>query len=405
MSLRRGPAVLHVLVVAVVALHGLVHLLGVVAGLGWAPVDGIPGTTVAGAVLWFVAAAATLDTAVLLAVRSPRWWELGGPAAVVSQVAVLTAWDDAWAGTVVNAALLAGAALGFASEGPGSLRAEYRRRRAAWTAGPDAADPLRPAAAVVTEADLADLPAPVATWVRRSGAVGRPRVTGFHAVFSGRIRGGPHEAWMPFTGEQATTCGTRARRLFLMRARRGGLPVDVLHVVDGDGASMRARLLGVVPILDAAGPEMDRGETVTLLDDLCLFAPAAIVDAGITWQHVDDHRARATWTREGHTVTADLVVDDDGDLVDVVSDDRLRASPDGLAFTAMRWSTPVTEHRTVRGRRLVGAGTARWHAPRPEGTFTYAELRVDDIAYTVDDGLGRLDDAVGPRAGRSGRPA
>lgn len=185
---------------------------------------------------------------------------------------------------------------------------------------------------------------------------------------------------MTFSGEQLNTYGPQPSRAFFMKARMFGLPVDVLHVFAGPTASMRVRLCSLVPIVSAAGPDLRRAETVTVFNDLCLLAPAALVDAAVVWDAVDDHHVRGTFTLGAHTVSAVLTFDD-GRLVDFVSDDRLRASPDGSSFAAQRWSTPVRDFRSIDGRRLPTHGEGRWHAPDPEGEFTYIEFSVDDISY------------------------
>lgn len=87
-------------------------------------------------------------------------------------------------GTAVLAAV---AAYEYASRGPESFRAQYRTRRQA--------APLTPPPAPgddVTERDLGRLPEPVATYVRRAGAVGQPRVTHLELNLHGRIRSGPN---------------------------------------------------------------------------------------------------------------------------------------------------------------------------------------------------------------------
>lgn len=120
-----------------------------------------------------------------------------------------------------------------------------------------------------------------------------PLVTSFHARFHGRIRSAPDKAWMEFTGEQVNTFGANPRRLFLMDATMHGLPVTVLHAYDHGKATMRGKLLSLVTVVSASGPVMDRADTVTLFNDLVVFAPAAIADAPIRWTTVDDlHRAR-----------------------------------------------------------------------------------------------------------------
>ena len=100
-------------------------------------------------------------------------------------------------------------------------------------------------------------------------------------------------------------------------------------------------------------------------------------------------------------MTAELVFNSDGDLVDFISDDRSRASTDGKSFTRLRWNTPITEYREVRGRRVPVSGTAMWHAAQPEGHFCYIEFHVDDLTYNV--GTGDLD-RIGTASGMVRRP-
>lgn len=143
-----------------------------------------------------------------------------------------------------------------------------------------------------------------------------------------------------------------------------------------ESATMEVRALGFVPVVDAAGPEMDRAESVTVFQELVTYAPGAIVDAPATWSSVDDHSVKGAFTLGVNTVEATLVFDDGCNLVEVISDDRLRASADGRSFTVQPWSTPVQVRRAPQGQVVI-VGEGRWHAPEPEGTFTYLEISVD----------------------------
>jgi hypothetical protein len=384
-------SVLRWTVVAVLAGHGLIHLLGVVKGFGWAEVTQLkqpigPG---AGAV-WLLAATLVLATAVLIAAQAPAWWWLVAVlGAVASEVAIATSWSDAKYGTAANVILLLAAVYGFASLGPTSLHAQFRDRATEAVTDAHAAPE-----ALVTEGDLADLPEPLAAYVRRSGAIGKPRVTNFSAHFHGRIRSGPDQAWMPFTGEQLNTYGPRPERVFIMDATRSGLPVTVLHSFRDTTATMRAKVLSLFTVVNASGPEMDRGETVTVFNDLVVLAPSAIVDAPVRWTAVDAHRVRGTFTDGDQTVSAELTFDANNDLVNFVSADRLRASADGKSFARQVWSTPLADYRDTNGRRVLVMGEGRWRAPPPEGLFTYVEFHVDDIAYNLHDPDGPLESST-----------
>ncbi len=233
----------------------------------------------------------------------------------------------------------------------------------------------------MTEADLARLPALVAAYVRKSGAVGHPRVTNFCARLHGRIRAGSAKPWMSFTGEQVNTFSPQPSRLFLMDATLFGLPVDVLHVFRHGSATMRVKACSIVPMVNAAGPETNRGETVTLFNDLCLLAPAALIDAPIIWHDLDKRRVRSAFTYGANTVTADLV--STTSTTWLTSQDRSRVSADGKSFLRQRWSTPVHDYQMIGRRRLPNIAEAQWHAPEPEGEFTYVELHLDHVEHNA----------------------
>jgi len=147
-----------------------------------------------------------------------------------------------------------------------------------------------------------------------------------------------------------------------------GLPITVFHVLDANAATMRGKVVSLLPILDAKGAAMDRSETVTLFNDMVVLAPAALVDAPVVWTEDSPSRVRATYTRAAETVNADLIFDSSGDLVDLVSHDRSRASSDGTSFTLQPWNTPITDIGEFHGQRVAVEGTAMWEAPAPEVT-------------------------------------
>lgn len=249
-----------------------------------------------------------------------------------------------------------------------SFRAEYLREARRRLEGFEPGAPLG-------DADVADLPRAVVRYLRVAGALGQPRVHHFRARWKGRIRSGPSKPWMPFTAEQLNFVAEPAR-FFLMRARRGGLPVGVYHAYHSGAATMRVRLLSLVPLVHASGPEMRQAETVTVFNDLCVLAPGALIDPRIHWNEIDERRVRARFTVGPHTIGADLLFDETGALVDFVSDDRL-ASLDGGRFERRRWSTPLSGYRSYGPLRAASRGTGRWHVP--EGDYAYIELELVDL--------------------------
>ena len=182
-------------------------------------------------------------------------------------------------------------------------------------------------------------------YLRVTRAVGQPRVQNYRLRFRGRIRSAPDSRWMPFEAEQQSFAD-EPTRLFLMRARMFGVPVEAFHRAVGGHATMQVTMAGVIPIEDARGDEMDRAETVTLFNDMCLLAPGTLMDPGIAWEAVDATTARARFTYGGQTIAATLFFDSAGELVNFVSDDRSRVG------TRRHVHDPAVLHAGARLSRL-----------------------------------------------------
>lgn len=347
--------------------HGLIHFVGFAAAFDLAefpeltqPISAWQG------VLFLVAGLAFLVTALLARGKSTSWWVAGLGAVLVSQVLVFSLWNAAKFGTLPNLALLIAVAYGFASRGPPSLTSEYEtkiRDRLVSPATPDE----------ISEEDLEHLPEAVRRYLHLAGAVGGPRVHHFKVLWRGRIRNQPRDPWMEFTAEQHNF-PHEPSRFFLLYAKKGGLPVDVLHTYLDGAANMRVRLLSAIQLVNTKGPDLDRAETVTVFNDLCLLAPGALVDPSIRWETRDEKTTRAQYTAGANTISAVLSFNEAGELVNFVSDDRLAASADGKELTPMRWSTPVSDYRDFGRWHLFSRGEGRWHPPAGEYAYLQAEV-------------------------------
>ena len=187
---------------------------------------------------------------------------------------------------------------------------------------------------------------------------------------------------MTFTGEQVNTYGPRAEPAVLHgRHACSGSRSTSCTSTSAASATMRVKACSLIPMVNAAGPDLDKAETVTMFNDMCVLAPAALVDATVVWQPIDDRHVRGAFTNGAQTVTAELTFNDDHELIDFVSDDRLSTSADGKTFVPQRWSTPISNYRSFDSRRVGATGRARWHAP--DGEYAYLEFHVDEIAYNV----------------------
>ena len=141
---------------------------------------------------------------------------------------------------------------------------------------------------------------------------------------------------------------------------------------------MQIRLLSLFTIVDARGPEMDRSETVTMFNDLCVLAPATLIDPAITWAHIDDRRARGTFHNGGHIVSALLTFNDRAELTNFSSDDRAMTS-NGKRYESYPWSTPLSDYREFEASRLASRGQAIWSMS--DGDYCYGRLELVSVSY------------------------
>lgn len=247
-----------------------------------------------------------------------------------------------------------------------SLPRAYEDRKAEAKAAPRAEPRL------LTEADIAHLPPPVRRYIALTGSIGRPVVTEITVQFEATMFDAPGAPGMTGPIVQYERFDL-PRRLFLMTTRMKGLPVAVLHDFNRDRATMQVRLAGLVNVVDVGGPELTRTESVTILNDLCFFAPSRLIDPRLTWTPIDDTRARVSFALGPNTVSAELIFNEEGELVDFASDDRGMLEKDG-SLQVQRWTTPLSTYRDFGGWHLASEGDAIWHMP--EGPFTYGHMRL-----------------------------
>ena len=354
-----------------ILLHGLIHLLGPAKAFGWADVSQLSAPiSLAAGLLWLAAAVLLVAAATGLLLRAPWWWYSALPGVLLSQGLIVTAWGDAKFGTLANVIIAIPLLVAALDARPSSFRSRFEHDRNALLAGATLA------AALVTEADLAPLPPLMQAYLRRMGAVGRAHVRNLRVTFQAQMRSSATAPWMQATATQYEFFD-RPARLFHMNASRAGMPLDVFHrYVDG-AATFQVRIAGLIPMVDKRGAEITNDETVTLMNDVLVMAPAAVLDLPFTFETIGKRSLRATFHNAGFTVSAVLTFDDAGDLVGFASTDRAHGREGGAAT----WSTPISGYRQVDGIRIGALGDANWI--EPSGEWTYGRFEITSIAYNV----------------------
>jgi hypothetical protein len=231
--------------------------------------------------------------------------------------------------------------------------------------------------ATVTPDLLTRLPPAGQRYMTATGVLGQPWTETARIRYEGQFRLGADKPWMPITATQVYTTNPPAFH-WDARFKMYGLPLvrgsDTYK--DGHG-HMFGRAVGVVPVFDARGDELDQGCMLRYLNEMTWF-PIALLGENITWRAVDDDSADVTFTDCGKSVTARLFFDAAGRLTNFVAQ-RYREHQG--SYTLDTWTTPMTEYGVLGGLNLPIRGQAVWKLPG--GDLPYADLRLTSIEYNV----------------------
>ncbi len=351
----------------ILLIHGLIHLMGFVKALGLAEIEQLsrPISKPLGWV-WLLTALLFMATFLFFLLKKEAWPALAIMTIIISQILIFTVWTDAKYGTIANMIILLAAVIGWASI---NFENSYEKDVRAAMQATAISDKL------ITEKDLEPLPEPVQKYLRYVGVVGKPKIYNVKIEFEGEMRDRDKD-WFKFTSEQYNFFDSPTR-LFFMKAKVNGLPTNGFHRYKKKGASMHIKVLCLIPVVDIDKPELFKTETVTFFNDLCLFAPAALIDKRVTWETLDDTSAKATFKTNNTSISAFLYFNEKGQLVNFISEDRISVDE----MKTYPFSTPASNYKNMKGYNLATHGEAIWHYPDEE--FVYGKFDVKSVQYNV----------------------
>lgn len=359
---------MRIFLIFLIIIHGLIHLLGFAKAFHLVNITQltreIPKLQ---GIIWLVTTLVFLLVAVLLILEKEYWWMVALAAVIVSQILIITVWQDAKFGTIANVIILMVALL---NGGNFLFEREYKL-----DVNQHLESTLIHENDLLTRDDLEPLPEPVKRYLMYAGVLNKPKVKNMRIVFEGEMRDKGKD-WFPFTSHQYNFFD-RPARLFFMKAKMFGITVPGYHRYTAGEAGMDIRLFGMIPVVRHSGAVMNQAETVTFFNDMCMFAPAALIDKRIKWESIDNYSVLAHFTNENITISATLFFNDIGQLIEFRSDDRTDVS-DMKQYT---FSTPVKDYRQTKGLMLPHYGEAIWLYP--EEAFVYGKLSMKDIGYNL----------------------
>ncbi len=364
---------MRIALIALLLVHGLIHVLGFLKAWRLADVSGLSGDTLFVlspswgrpiGLLWLLCCLVLLGAAGLLLLRHGSWWLVAGGGVLLSQLLVTYAWPDAKAGTLANVVLLAAVVVGAAE-------ARFRRDTAQAVHTLFAAPAAE--AAEMRVPTIEALPAPVRRWLEASGAAGKPRAHSVRLVQRGRMRTAPGKASMPAEAHQYFNLDEPG---FVWRVRvtmLGLLPIAGRDAYLGGKGRMLIALASLFPLVDASGPKIDQGTLLRFLGEIVWF-PSAALSPYLSWQDAGGGSARARMSYRGVHASADFHFDRQGRFVRLNAQRYMDAGPDA---TPQPWEVVASAWQHMDGVLIPVRGDVRWK--HEGGDFVYYEWQITQL--------------------------
>ena len=350
--------------------HGLIHYMGFAKAFGYGNITQLTKfISKPSGLLWLITAFLFIIAVLLLLLKNESWPYIAIIAAIISQVLIITVWKDAKFGTIANVIVLlvAIAAWGsqhFESTFRNDVKLNLVKTKSIQTN-------------LLTEADIQSLPIPVQKYLRYCNVINKPKLKNIRVVFDGEMREKGKD-WFTLKTVQYNFFD-EPTRLFFLKAKMFGLTVPGYHDYQQATARMNIKIFGLLPMVHKEGLEMNKAETVTVFNDMCLLAPATLIDKRIEWSPIDSLSVQSVFTNGANKISATLHFNEQGQLVNFISDDRYAVSD----MKRYRFSTPVKEYTQINNINIFKYGEAVWHYP--EGEFAYAKFRLKSVEYNVSD--------------------
>ncbi len=221
------------------------------------------------------------------------------------------------------------------------------------------------------------LPAPVARYFRSTLKEGQPLVRAVRIQQQGEFW--MKDKWIPFTAQQyfsATPPGMVWDAEMRMNAL---LNVRVRDAYVAGQGSMQAKLLALVPVVNESNcAELNAGALQRYLAEAVWLPTALLPGSNLQWSAIDEHRALATLTDFGLSVSLEFSFNDTGEITGIYTPGRYYREDDGR-YMLMPWAGYHRVYEEHSGMRIPIEGEVEWQLPN--GRLPYCKLKIVEIEY------------------------
>jgi hypothetical protein len=229
----------------------------------------------------------------------------------------------------------------------------------------------------ISKEDLEPMPKTAQRYLRYAGVVGRALTPAIRITQEGEFYMGPKRGWLPFKAVEYYNAQSPG---FVWSAKlrfSPSMPVDAVDAFVGGTGRMKGTLLGVIPVVNQCGPDLDKASLMRFLNEMTWF-PEEFLRDYISWEEVDDESVIVKIEQYGKRDQAVIKVDKEGRMVDFIAQ---RHSLEGKELIPRTWRTPISSYKEFDGLRLPYEGEALYE--KGAGPESYIRARLTNVDFNA----------------------
>ncbi len=226
---------------------------------------------------------------------------------------------------------------------------------------------------------IENLPAPVKRYFRHVLQDGRPVISGAVLSQRGGFRSRPGmKGWLAMKADQRFSVQPRGFVWSAEISMMPGVPVNVCDSYIRGRGGMIGRILYLIPVVNESGDlKLSQGALQRYLAEAVWFPTALLPSQGVSWEPVDENRAKATLSDSGITVSLEFEFNGEGEAVSIFTPRRYYKANE--RYREIPWKGSFSDYMEADGWLVPSRGEVEWHLE--SGPYPYWRGEIFDIEY------------------------
>ncbi len=224
------------------------------------------------------------------------------------------------------------------------------------------------------------LPEPLQRYLNYCGYPRKPMVHNAKIVWRDlHFKRSLERDWEKMSCMQFNSSAEPCRIAYMKMILKGLVPFEGIDSYQDGIGNMNMRSLGLIPVANVSGAEMDESALVTVLSE-ALLIPNFIFQDFIQWKAIDVASALGTLTWNNVKVSGIFYFNEVGEFVHFMTADRYMSEKGGT-FKKANWSACAENYQMLNGFKVPTHLRAIWHLK--EGDVEYFNGDIAKITYNL----------------------